>query len=212
MRRPPPLYAIADGEALGRLGIGLAEGARRMAEAGARWVQLRGKRLSSRDLFDAACEAVRALRPLGVAVIVNDRADVALCAGADGVHLGQDDLSPVDARRILGPDALIGLSTHTLRQALRARAFPLDYVAVGPLFATSTKVAPDPVVPVEALAALRGALALPLVGIGGITRERAALVLARGCDSVAIVSDLLREGDPGAGVRAVLAALGRAAG
>jgi thiamine-phosphate pyrophosphorylase len=212
MRRPPRLYAIADAGTLEPLGLTLSEGAARMAGGGAAWIQLRGKSLTSEALYAQTRETVEALRPRGVTVIVNDRADVALCAGADGVHLGQDDIPPEEARRLLGDAAVIGFSTHTLEQALRARALPVDYVAIGPLFATATKENPDPVVGAGVVAAVRGALAsgarrTPLVGIGGITRERARLALARGCDSLAVVSDLLRDGDPEGGVRGFLAAL-----
>lgn len=212
MRRPPRLYAIADAGSLEPLGLTLSQGAVRMAAGGASWIQLRGKGLTSEELYLQARETAAALRPRGVRVIVNDRADIALCAGADGAHLGQDDLPPEEARRLLGPEAVIGISTHSLEQALRARALPVDYVAIGPLFATATKEKPDPVVAPGVVAAIRGALSTgerpaPLVGIGGITRERAGLALARGCDSLAVITDLLREGDPEAGVRRFLASL-----
>jgi len=140
-------------------------------------------------------------------VIVNDRADVAALTGADGVHVGQDDLSVVDARRVVGPAAIVGLSTHSLAQATDALTLPLSYLAIGPVHPTGSKATGytalglDVVREVAALTRPRG---LPLVAIGGITLERAPLVLAAGASSVCVISDLLR-GDPGACARRFLA-------
>jgi len=205
----PSLYAIADAGALSRIGLDLGGGAVRMLRAGARWVQLRGKGLSSDLLYRAAVEARKEAAPLGARVIVNDRADVALAAGADGVHLGQGDLDPRRARDLLGPGAIIGWSTHGLAQGLEGRRLPVDYVAVGPVSATASKEHPDPVVPPTLLPALLGVLGgdPPLVAIGGIRSETALRQLARGAASVAVISDLLREGDPALGVRRFLEAL-----
>ena len=135
-------------------------------------------------------------RGLGVRVVVNDRADIALAVGADGVHLGQDDLDPSAARRLLGDKFIIGYSTHSVAQAVEAARLPVDYVAVGPIFDTSSKERPDPVVGLEGLRGVRAAVGpVPLVAIGGITRETARAVLAAGADSLALISALVG-GDP----------------
>jgi thiamine-phosphate diphosphorylase len=145
---------------------------------------LREKRLPPRRFYAEAEEALRAARSLGLRLIINDRADVALALGADGVHLGQDDLSPEAARRLLGDNAVIGFSTHNVSQAIEAARLPADYVAIGPVFATGTKENPDPVVGLDGLRRVRDAIGqVPLVAIGGITLEHA--------DSVAIISSLL---------------------
>lgn len=206
-RKPPRLYAIADSAALSSLGLGLARGAVAMMEGGVRWVQLRGKDMTSGDFYRQAAEVVEAAAGFGARVLVNDRADVALACGADGVHLGQEDLDPADARMLLGPGALLGWSTHDLGQGLGSRRLPLDYVAVGPVAPTTGKRAVGPVVGPDLLAALRGALEVPIVAIGGIRRETAARHLGRGADSVAVIGDLMREGDPREGVRRFLGAL-----
>ena len=203
----PSLYAIADASALERAGFGLGEGASRMLLGGARLVQLRGKGLTSERFLRHVEAALETARSTGGTVVVNDRVDVALAAGAHGVHLGQDDLDPARARAMLGAEALIGYSTHSLGQGLGARRLPVDYVAVGPVSTTTSKERPDPVVPAWLPAALRGALGLPVVAIGGIRSESARLHLARGASSVAVISDLLREGDPGRGVARFLEAL-----
>jgi thiamine-phosphate pyrophosphorylase len=148
-------------------------------------------------------------------VIVNDRTDVAKLARADGVHVGQDDLDPADARRILGGSAVIGLSTHSLEQARAASRAPVDYIAVGPVFATSSKDAGAAAVGTALVSEVRAMLdaegiAKPIVAIGGITLERAPDVMRAGAASVAVISDLLATGDPAARVREYLRALGDA--
>ncbi len=159
-------------------------------------------------------EIVTLARPAGAAVIVNDRADIALLSGADGVHVGQEDLEPVDARRILGGSATIGISTHSLEQVREASRLPVSYIAVGPVFHTSTKATGRPEVGTvfvrEAAAILRGAgePATPLVAIGGITLDRAQEVIRAGAASVAVISDLLATGNPEARVREYLQELG----
>jgi thiamine-phosphate pyrophosphorylase len=138
---------------------------------------------------------------------VNDRADVARLARAAGVHVGQTDLSPLDVRSVIGPGAIVGLSTHTAEQAAAAAREPIDYLAVGPVFATATKARPDPIVGfdgVRAVAAMLETSALPVVAIGGITRERARAVLDSGAAAVAVISDLLQD-DPGQAARELLA-------
>ena len=155
------------------------------------------------------CEDVVArARPVGAIVIVNDRADLARLSGADGVHLGQDDLEPAAARRIVGDAALIGLSTHTIEQVRAACAAPVDYIAVGPVFGTSTKETGYRSVGTgfvrEAAAA---ASTKPIVAIGGVTLARARDVIDAGAASVAVISDLLSTGNPEARVREFVQAL-----
>ena len=158
-------------------------------------VQLRGKDLSSGDLFRECRRLVSLARPLGLKVIVNDRADLAWVSGADGVHVGQEDLPAAEARRILGEQAIIGLSTHGLDQARQARESPVDYVAIGPVFPTRTKENPDPVVDRQELEAIREQVAKPLVAIGGITLENVRPLIDSGVDSVAVIRDLLLADD-----------------
>jgi thiamine-phosphate pyrophosphorylase len=182
-----------------------------LARGGARVLQLRAKRLSDRDLLEAVRGAVDAARREGGLLIVNDRPDVALVAGADGVHLGQDDLAPRDARRLLGPGTLLGLSTHTLEQVAVAASEPVDYVAFGPVFPTTTKDAVEPAVGTEGLRRARALTRLPLVAIGGITEANVSEVVEAGADGVAVISALLRAADLSAAARGFQAALGRTA-
>ena len=199
----PRLYALTDASAPGSH----VEQVREYADAGVRIIQVRDKLASSRALHETVVAALEITRPRGVRLIVNDRVDVALAAGADGVHVGQDDLPAESAREILGPLAIIGISTHSLAQAVAAANLPVDYVAIGPVFATSTKANPDPVVGLEglrAVRAVRAAVTTPLVAIGGITLEKAPAVFAAGADSVAVVSDLRAGASVGERVRAYL--------
>jgi thiamine-phosphate pyrophosphorylase len=128
-----------------------------------------------------------------VRLIMNDRADLCLAAEFDGVHVGQDDLSPEAVRRVIGPERWLGISTHNADQVREADATSADYVAIGPVFSTSSKVKPDPVVGLDGVRRARELTRKPLVAIGGITRANAAAVIAAGADSVAVISDLLRE-------------------
>ena len=163
--------------------------------------------LAGRDFLAAASAIVARASASGATVIVNDRADIARLSGAAGVHVGQDDLSPGQVRGILGPDAIVGLSTHTTEQLDRALREAIDYVAIGPVFGTGTKATgyePIGVESVRAAAARCTADGVPLVAIGGITRDRARDVLAAGARSVAVISDLLAGGDPAARVREFL--------
>jgi thiamine-phosphate pyrophosphorylase len=178
-----------------------------LVRAGARLVQLRGKALADAALLRSARDAVAAAHAGGALLIVNDRPDVARIAGADGVHVGQDDLAPGEARHLLGEAAIIGVSTHSLAQVAAAGTSGADYVAVGPVFATTTKQRPDPVVGLSLVRAARAGLAVPLVAIGGITSANAGQVAAAGADGVAVVSAILRAGDVGAAFRAMLAAI-----
>ena len=189
------LYPITDRRLSG---LSHAEQVARLVEGGATFVQLREKHLSPREFYREAEEALRVARARGAKLIINDRADIALALGADGVHLGQDDMPPEAARALLGGGAVVGCSTHSVEQAIAAARLPLDYVAVGPIFETKSKERPDPVVGLEGLRRVREAVgdSVRLVAIGGVTRELAPSVLAAGADSVAVISALLRPEDP----------------
>jgi thiamine-phosphate pyrophosphorylase len=143
----------------------------------------------------------------GGTFIVNDRCDVALAVGADGVHLGQEDLPLAEARAFLGREKLIGISTHNLAQALEAEAGGADYIGLGPIFPTPTKEKPDPVVGVAGLREVRARVRIPIVAIGGITARNAAEVMAAGADAVAVVSAVLAAADPKAALTELLKAV-----
>lgn len=187
----PKLYPITDRQLSG---LSHAEQVARLVEGGASFIQLREKHLSPREFYVEAEEALRVARAGGAKLIINDRADIALALGADGVHLGQDDMPPEAARALLGEGAVVGFSTHSVEQAVAAARLPVDYVAVGPIFATTSKEKPDPVVGLEGLRRVREAVgaSVKIVAIGGVTRELAPPVLAAGADSVAVISALLR--------------------
>lgn len=167
-----------------------------MIAGGASLIQLRDKLSPARDFYDSAVEVVAFARRRDVKVIINDRVDIALASKADGVHLGQDDLGASEARKILGPDAIIGVSTHSIDQFRRALELPVSYVAIGPVFATSTKHDHDPVVGLEMVRQARDvAGSMPIVAIGGIDLQNAASVLSACADSVAVISDILSAPD-----------------
>ncbi|HEV7892534.1 MAG TPA: thiamine phosphate synthase [Pyrinomonadaceae bacterium] len=191
----PKLYPITDRRLSG---LSHAEQVARLIEGGATFIQLREKHLSPREFYREAEEALKVARRRGVKLIINDRADIALALGADGVHLGQDDMPPEAARALLGEAAAAGFSTHSVEQAAAAARLPVDYIAVGPIFATKSKEKPDPVVGLEGLRLVREAVgvSVKLVAIGGVTRENAPSVLAAGADSVAVISALFRPEDP----------------
>lgn len=189
----PRLYAIVDAGSFAAApdpAAALADFARELLAAGVSLLQYRNKQdAPPRQLADA--RALRQLAPAGVRLIMNDRADLALAAGCDGVHLGQDDLSPEAARRIVGNQLWVGVSTHSAAQVREADAAPADYIAIGPVFATASKAHPDPVIGLDGVRAARALTRKPLVAIGGITRANCASVLDAGADSVAVISDLL---------------------
>ena len=203
----PRLYAVCDADVCARAGWTLPDYAAALMDGGVTLLQLRAKHASSREVL-AATEAVmaRALRHKAT-VIVNDRADVARLADASGVHVGQDDLAPADVRRVIGEHAALGLSTHTTAQLESAVREPVTYVAIGPVFGTTTKatgydaVGLDLVRRASAIAAPSG---LPVVAIGGITLENAPDIIVSGAASVAVITDLLVGGDPTARARAFL--------
>jgi len=197
----PPLYAILDPE---QVQVSLPEMASRLAASGVALVQLRDKKSSAARVLARARELKAVLAPLGVRFLLNDRPDIAAIADCAGVHVGQDDLLPEDARRIVGPSRWVGVSTHTLDQLRVAAATSADYIAIGPVFPTSTKENPDPVVGLDFIRAARRLTGKPLVAIGGITLETAGEVFRAGADSVAVIRDIVAAQDPAERARAYL--------
>jgi thiamine-phosphate pyrophosphorylase len=182
------LYPITDRSISGR---SHAEQVLLLSEAGINLVQLRDKVLSPQHFYQQAAEALHLARDRGVKIIINDRVDIALALKADGVHLGQDDMSPESARRLLGPEAIIGFSTHDIEQARLGSEMPVDYIAIGPIFETSSKEAPDFPLGLEKLRQVRQAVGqMPLVAIGGLGIDNARQVLGTGVDALAIISDI----------------------
>ncbi|MDQ2901229.1 MAG: thiamine phosphate synthase [Acidobacteriota bacterium] len=186
----PRVYPILDGASLARKGCAPLHAAAGSLAGGAEILQFRHKGHWARDTFAAAEEIARLCREVNARLIVNDRADFATLLDC-GLHLGQDDLYPTDARRLLGSDRIIGFSTHNADQLTAAALEPVDYVALGPIYPTASKENPDPIVGLGNLRTWRKLVRRPLVAIGGITRENARAVLDAGADSVAIVGDLL---------------------
>jgi len=169
--------------------------AREFAAAGLPWVQLRDKKSNSRQLFANAQRMVELAQIHKMIAIVNDRADIACFSGADGVHVGQEDLPVEHARIIVGTKKIVGYSTHNLAQALEAEQSSADYIAIGPVFATTSKANPDPVVPWEELREIRRRVKKPMVAIGGITSQNAMRLFDIGLDSVAVIRDLVSAKD-----------------
>ncbi len=189
----PRLYAIVDVSCFAmplRTTAAIVDYARDLVAGGATLIQYRNKVGTTREMLDHAREVRRAL-PENVILIMNDRADVCIAAELQGVHVGQFDLSPEGARTVIGPHRILGVSTHNLEQLQQAAAGPADYIAFGPVFATSSKRNPDPVVGLDGIRAARAVTKKPLVGIGGITRANARSVIDAGADSVAVIADLL---------------------
>lgn len=215
----PKLYAIMDAVLLSASELTRGGGpsheelvfAEMLGQSGVELIQYRNKQASSRTLFESCQGLARLLSSRGVKFIVNDRADIAVLAGADGVHVGQDDLAVEQARAICGPGRWVGVSTHNLEQVERAAATSADYVAVGPIFATPTKENPGPVVGLDFIRGARQLTAKPLVAIGGITVDRAADVYAAGADSIAVARDLIAAKDPAGRARQFLEIGARAA-
>ena len=188
--RLPRVYPILDTESLDRRAIALETAAAAFLEGGAGILQIRHKRHWSRGFFETARNVARLCREAGVALVVNDRADFAMLLEA-GLHVGQDDLPPRDARRLMGSDASIGFSSHNVNQLCAAGGEPVDYVALGPVFATASKLNPDPVTGIEEIRRCRSLIEKPLVAIGGITQGNALDVLRAGADSLAVIAGLL---------------------
>lgn len=187
----PRLYAIVDSSSRGST-RDLVAFAEDLASVGCTLLQYRNK---SGNALVILQEAQQLKKQLGhsVRLIMNDRADLCLAADFDGVHVGQDDLSPDSVRKIIGPDRWLGVSTHNPEQLLDADLTSADYLAIGPVFATSSKDKPDPVVGLEGVRRARELTRKPLVAIGGITRANAASVIDAGADCIAVISDLSRE-------------------
>lgn len=203
-----PLHAIVDVEVAAHAGWAPADLARAYLDGGVQCLQIRAKQLASGPFLQLCDEIVQLAAPFGAAVIVNDRADLARLSGADGVHVGQDDLPPVDARRLMGADAIIGYSTHNVSQIDAAIREPVTYVAVGPVFGTRTKDTGYAAVGLELVStAARRADRMPVVAIGGITLENASSVIEAGGAAVAVIADLLATGDPRGRARAYLQTL-----
>lgn len=185
----PRVYALTD---VRMSGLSHAEQVELLTQGGATLVQLREKHLAPREFYEQARAALAVAERRWARVIINDRVDVALAVGAHGVHLGQDDMPPDAARKLLGPDAIIGYSTHNIEQAIAATKLPIDYLAIGPIFATTSKADTAPVLGLDGLRIVRDAIGdFPLVAIGGITGDNAQEVIQRGADSVAVISALL---------------------
>jgi thiamine-phosphate pyrophosphorylase len=197
----PAFYPVLDTELAARRGISTLDAAEAILEGGAGILQLRHKGFFGRDLFQCAEHIARLCRQAGARIVINDRADMARLLDA-GLHLGQDDLSPPDARKVVGSGAMIGFSTHNESQLQAALAEPVDYLALGPVFATGSKANPDPVLGLDEFRRLRPISKLPLVAIGGITRATAVQVRSAGADSVAVIGDLFPEEGARKGLRA----------
>jgi thiamine-phosphate pyrophosphorylase len=205
----PPLYAICDVEVCARAGWTVVDFASACVDGGARLLQIRAKPWAGGRFLETTAAILERTAAAGARIIVNDRADVALLAGAAGVHVGQEDLSPAAARAVVGPGAMVGLSAHTTAQVDAATGEPVTYVAVGPVFGTTTKETGYDAVGADRVRYAVGRLgpSTPVAAIGGITLENCRVVLDAGASSVAVISDLLATGDPAERVRQFLARL-----
>lgn len=189
----PSLYPILDPDLASGPLIPLANA---LAGAGVELIQLRDKRSAAGKVYAQAKELIEHLSPHGVRLIINDRPDIAAVVGAGGVHVGQDDLSVEEARKICGPSFWVGVSTHNIDQFRGAIATSADYIAVGPIYPTGSKEKPDPVVGIDLLRVARSLTRKPIVAIGGITTESAAEVFRAGADSIAVIGDLMSARNP----------------
>lgn|SRR5829696_1058148 len=193
MFRLPRVYPLTDVQLSG---LSHAEQVRLLSLGSATLVQLREKQMPPKEFYEEARAAVAVAAQCGVQLIINDRVDVALAVGASGVHLGQDDMPAEAARNLLGAEALVGFSTHNVEQAIQASQLPIDYLAIGPIFMTTTKSDTAPVLGLEGLRAVRQAIgAFPLVAIGGINSANVRDVIQAGADSVAVISAILGHSD-----------------
>ncbi|HEV2314911.1 MAG TPA: thiamine phosphate synthase [Candidatus Acidoferrales bacterium] len=188
-----PLYAVLDEDSLN---MPAQKCAQELISAGVELIQYRAKHSSSREYFVMCSNLAETLAARNARLIVNDRPDIAAMVGAGGVHVGQEDLPPDDARRICGSGRWVGISTHSLEQVRAADRTSADYIAIGPIFSTSTKEKPDAVVGTSFIREARKLTQKPIVAIGGITRERAAEVYGAGADSIAVIRELLETRDP----------------
>jgi thiamine-phosphate pyrophosphorylase len=199
----PRLYAILDPSCSSE--DQMLSAAEEWKTAGVSLIQYRNKSGNARQMLDHARELKRRLGN-SVQLIMDDRPDLALVADFDGVHVGQDDLSPEGSRKVIGGQLWLGVSTHNPEQVAQADQTSADYIAVGPVFATASKANPDPVIGLEGVRRARGFTRKLLVAIGGITRDNCRSVIEAGADSVAVISDLIRE--PGKSAEAFLRILG----
>ena len=189
--RLPRVYALTD---VRLSGISHAGQVQLLAQGGVSFVQLREKHLPDMEFYEEAKRALAVAQRNDVRLIINDRAEVALAIGAPGIHLGQDDHPPQTMRIMLGESAVIGYSTHNVDQAVAAVKLPIDYLAIGPIFSTTTKTDTSPILGLDGLRAVRRAIGkFPLVAIGGITHANARSVIEAGADSVAVISALLSD-------------------
>ncbi len=200
----PSLYVILDA---GLMADSAEKTAEQLIEAGVRLLQFRSKSGFAREILQISRKLVAISSASKATLFVNDRPDIAYLSGAGGVHVGQNDLGVEEARKVIGAEKWIGVSTHNEAQFRAAITTSADYVAVGPVFATSSKENPDPVVGTEFIRRVRGLTSKPIVAIGGITLERAAEVIEAGADSVAVISDILRAENPSARAREFLQAV-----
>ena len=185
----PRLYAILDASCF-RDDATMFAAAADLAAAGVTLLQYRNKSGSARQMLELARHLKRSVGQR-VKLVMNDRADLCIAAAFDGLHIGQDDISPEAARRIIGPDCWLGISTHNPEQIAEADRSNADYLAIGPVFATASKANPDPVIGLDGVRRARELTGKPVVAIGGITRANARSVVDAGADSVAVISDLL---------------------
>jgi thiamine-phosphate pyrophosphorylase len=185
----PRLYPILDAGLLIRAGLSIEAFARELRQAGIRFLQYRDKEAADEIVLQRAA-LLRTIFP-DSCLILNDRVSLVAAARCDGIHVGQEDLSPAQTRATLGPAVLIGVSTHSEEQLRRAADSSADYIAIGPVFATASKLDPDPVVGLDGLRAARAMTTKPLVAIGGINRSNCAAVIEAGADAVAVISDLI---------------------
>jgi thiamine-phosphate pyrophosphorylase len=192
---PPRLYPIADAGVLERHGLDVARFAEELKAAGVELLQYRNKIALPQDVLQAASVIRDVFARSTCRLILNDRADLTVIAGWGGVHVGQDDLSPEDARKVVGAGRWVGVSTHTEAQVSLADKGCADYVAVGPVFATGTKLDAEPIIGLDGIKRARALTGKPLVAIGGITRGNARSVIDAGADSVAVISALLGQGE-----------------
>jgi thiamine-phosphate pyrophosphorylase len=202
-----PLHAIVDVEFAAKNRWSPRDLSQAFLDGGARVLQLRAKELPSGPFLDLCDTVVSLARGYGAIVIVNDRVDVARLSGADGVHVGQEDLPPVAVRSQLGPEAVLGFSTHSVAHVEAALHEPVSYVAVGPVFGTSTKDTGYNAVGLDLVSTASRLSPLPIVVIGGVTLANAPSALAAGASAVAVISDLLVDGQPDERVKQFLRVL-----
>lgn len=187
----PRLYPIVDAALLIAANIELEAFARALYTAGIRFLQYRDKESTDEAVIERAALLRYIFPKVEATLILNDRVHLCTATNFDGVHVGQDDLPPSQARELIGPDKILGVSTHTPRQVAAADREPVDYIAIGPIFGTQSKANPDPVVGREGLAEARATTSKPLVAIGGITLQNSQMLLRAGADSLAVISALI---------------------